>query len=71
MPGTGCKSIAQDCMQVLQNFVSETHQKRSRKYFVSESQGAPFNSDDQHKSVNHNHLSFLAVIGSVIRLGYY
>ena len=41
MPGTGHKSIAQDCMQVLRIFVSETRQKRSQKYLVSESQGAP------------------------------
>ena len=41
MPGTGRKSIAQDCMQVLRIFVSETCQKRSRKYLVSESRGAP------------------------------
>ena len=42
MPGTGCKSIAQDCMQVLRIFVSETRQKRSQKYLVSESWGAPY-----------------------------
>ena len=41
MPGTGRKSIAQDCMQVLQILVSETRQKRSQKYLVSESWGAP------------------------------
>ena len=37
MPGSGRKAIAQDCMQVLRIFVSETRQKRSQKYLVSES----------------------------------
>ena len=36
MPGTGCKYIAQDCMQVSRIFVSETRQKWSQKYLVSE-----------------------------------
>ena len=39
-PGTGRESIGQDCMQVLQIFVSETRQKRAQKYLVSESWGA-------------------------------
>ena len=40
MPGTGRKSIAQDCMQVLQIFVSETCKNLSQEYLVSESRGA-------------------------------
>ena len=34
-PGTGRKFIAQDCMQVLQIFVSETCENWSQEYLVS------------------------------------